>query len=55
MTFSTTSHGSSAQAHLPNKIHLEEGAIESREMGGVLPEKDEKPTAKPLAHFVAGG
>lgn len=51
----TTSHGSSAQAHLPNTIHLGEGATESREMGAITPQKEDAPKAKPLAHFVAGG
>lgn len=55
MTSLTTSHGSSAQAHLPNKVHLGEGATESREVGVVTPQKEDAPKAKPLAHFVAGG
>ncbi|KAF3397011.1 hypothetical protein DPV78_008092 [Talaromyces pinophilus] len=55
MTSLTTSHGSSAQAHLPNKVHLGEGAIESRELGAIVPQKEDTPKAKPLAHFIAGG
>lgn len=55
MTSLTASHGSSAQAHLPNKLHLGEGAVESREMGAITPQKEDTPKAKPLAHFVAGG
>lgn len=50
----TTPHGSSAQAHLPNTVHLGEGATESREMGAITPQRD-APKVKPLAHFVAGG
>lgn len=55
MTSLTTTHGSSAQAQLLNKVNLGEGATESREIGAIKPQKEEAPKAKPLAHFVAGG
>jgi solute carrier family 25 protein 33/36 len=60
MTFSTTAP-SSAPAQLGNVSQLNKDIVpQSRELGDVIPDRtpaarDEKPEAKPLAHFVAGG
>lgn len=66
MTYPTASHASSAQAHLGGEksTELHPNILpQSREMGDVVPESsrppvqnaENKPTAKPFAHFVAGG
>ncbi|KAL1968053.1 hypothetical protein VTN77DRAFT_2183 [Rasamsonia byssochlamydoides] len=63
MAFSTRSHGSSAQAHLPSKTPTDHAAVQSRETGEVVPEAskvptkdaEQRPKAKPLAHLIAGG
>jgi solute carrier family 25 protein 33/36 len=60
MTFSTAAP-SSAPAQLGNASQLNKDIVpQSRELGDVIPNRtpaarDEKPEAKPLAHFVAGG
>lgn len=62
MTFSTTAAPSSAPAQLGSTSpSLNKDLIpQSREMGDVIPNRtppasQEKPEAKPFAHFVAGG
>ncbi|GAD92305.1 mitochondrial carrier protein (Rim2), putative [Paecilomyces variotii No. 5] len=66
MTYPTASHASSAQAHLGGEksTAMRSNILpQSREMGDVVPESsrppvqdaEKKPTAKPFAHFVAGG
>ena len=54
---------SPAQAHMgrgkPTENFGHDALVQSREMGDVVPEttgeSDKKATAKPFAHFVAGG